>query len=509
MKKVSPIARLAPRASVVIWAITIAMISLLLVGGIFFSFPAADDLSRAYKAQHDGLFGSMRQEYLGWSGRWFGTGLSYLAGLWVNQIDTYWIALGAVLSVFTFAVARLVATLVPSKGLAFPATATACFIALYWSRCPEPGETFYWRTGAFENLLSLALAMLAACCAVSLPESRSKWRACALTCLLVLLACGAHELYGAMLAITLACWAACAAVSRRVGWGFIGLILLSVLVGMLVVLLAPGNKGRIAWSPNYGDVRYTLLAGTFAGYQAVRSWITDLGIWLATLLFLLHPEVRAVQKERLGTLPRWTKASILLAWCAVLGVGLYGPFYAGAWLAPRTLNAVYLWFLVGWFVNALVHVHISDDLLRALPLDSHLARSALVTLFSASLLLGPTFRTPPFRKQLRDLLVLAPAYHRERCERDALIREEASRGIRDVVVPRSRYAPYMSLGVGGELSQFTDFWLNRQYALYYGVQTIRLAERDRSRKEDGEWLENPYDASRRLEPQQTMKNPSQ
>ncbi len=222
---------------------------------------------------------------------------------------------------------------------------------------PGPGETFYWLTGAAENQFGLSLYLLVL--AALLRASNSN-RAPGIAKLLLLFlgtifAAGTHELYALMFVIVTAAGAFLAFQIRSRSARAWTVATLAAVVGFLIVYVAPGNRVREATLANHGNLRVALFVGIAQGKSYLLWWTQNFALWIATLLFLSHPAVR-------GAHPRWTSGWVARWWPVVptayvliLAGGFFGPSWAmGYEMAPRTANAIYFCFLLGWMLTAFV-----------------------------------------------------------------------------------------------------------------------------------------------------------
>lgn len=336
----------------------VATLALALVYAIE-AWPVIDDLGRAGFVRERGVFGAVADEYGHWTGRWSGVGLSYSLGAVLDPFGSYtWTLLG----IHAFAVLAAYRTLRLWLGngatSGFCSAAATTFFALYWLNMPRPAESIYWRTGAVEYLLSLALSALlftAVCRASAAPRT-----GIARTATTIALAAGAvfvagmHELFAGMLLVALAAGTAISwwlRVGDRILWS---VVTSAQLLGTAITALAPGNFTRAERFPNAGDLTRTF---ELLGEELVRAapWLWDVRLWAVTILFLLSPVVWRARPPWAGwsRVPlRWLVPSV---WVVLLLAGLAAPGWAmGQQMPPRSRNGVYFVFLVGWFTTAFV-----------------------------------------------------------------------------------------------------------------------------------------------------------
>src|SRR5262245_40191397 len=154
-------ARLSYRLSTALMAVILVGVSFVALALAKYAFPKADDLFRAGRVRDLGIPASIHVEYTTWSGRWAGTGLSYLLSATFNLEGVYGRLLVAVIATIPLAVYVLVGALYGS-ALSRPVRAVIAlaFFVLYWCAMPSHAEGLYWLTGVLENLLPIPAALL-------------------------------------------------------------------------------------------------------------------------------------------------------------------------------------------------------------------------------------------------------------------------------------------------------------------------------------------------------------
>jgi hypothetical protein len=442
----------------------VALVSVLsLAAGLFpYAHPQADDLFRAARVRELGVVASVRLECTTWSGRWLGTGISYLVSSFLDVRRHYGLLLG------TIALTSLLATYVLVGGvlrdlprrwaLAFSAALTA----LLWTGLPDPGDSFYWFTGAVENQLCVALGLALIGWLLRMPaRSRlSAPRAARLAGVAALAFAipGIHELYGAMLAFVLCLGALVVTGTKRTEWWVAAA---ACAVGLLLVVLAPGNTVRLN-HPHPPRSLATLLHLAHLG-PLFAIWIASPRLLAASLAFVLHPAVRRLQ-------PSWAASKVPWRWLipsATLALELFG-FVACYWLVggvpPRTLSALYRIFLLGWFATLFAWTrHAPEESSPALDR----AWQASVLAFGVALVVSSNARTA-----LEDLRWRAAPYDHAFRQRDAFVESAAERGDLHAGVPALPTEPVLFLhwDVVNDPSDFRNW----QSAFFYRLRSLRV-----------------------------------
>jgi hypothetical protein len=131
------------------------------------------------------------------------------------------------------------------------------------------------------------------------------------------------------------------------------LLSLAAAVACAVSFLAPGNFVRMAGEPlHHAPVKASVLAAAAAAYCVV-NWLGN-GVLVAVTLLLLPSSVRLAQHpglavNHIGRNPLLITALLF----GLLVVGFFPSFWATGMPIPlRARNMLYLFFLVGWFVQA-------------------------------------------------------------------------------------------------------------------------------------------------------------
>jgi hypothetical protein len=422
-------------------ALGLAVTLTLVVAGALLAFvhPMGDDFCNGVNVREFGVLEGVIREYRYWGGRWGGhiITLAFPAAFELTR----WYLLGPtlILGVNLLALWLLIGTVLRLGGnqrLAW--VLTSIFFALYWSGMPHPGQSIYWLEGAYVYSLNLALSLVLVACLIRLPRRTSaggRALASAVLALATLWVATFHELFalvlggvlltGAVVAFWLrdprySAWAACGA---------------GALVGFVTVLLSPGNAVRqptLHSEPNVVEavsatlqmwlrVLDTPVSRDPFGSHTPLSWIVDVKLWSATLLFATAAPVRTLRPAWFEAAPRLWKAIVPAALLAILT----GSFLSGGWALGRTLplrafNGLYLVFLLGWFLSVFVHTRWPIEPGRIHP-GLRMLRVGSTLVLALSLLVSSNLKYG-----LRDLATgRAVAFDRE-----MLRRYDAARGLR-------------------------------------------------------------------------------
>ena len=454
-----------------------AVASHLAVVGVAFSIfafarPLADDFCRANVDQ--GIL-YLWQTYLNWSGRWLGQGVEILLlSLWDPTISYPLIAgslaLFHLLCVFVFIRSFLGENAKPNTVI----SVGGAYFVLFWAMHPSPADSFYWFTGSAEYQVNLALVLLlwALMWRAEPASSLGRFSTPAAAGILAFLIAGFHELLGSMLAAALITGAVLTHKTdhpNRSLWAWVAVF---SILGLLVVGLAPGNQVRATQFPDNYDLLRTLWLSVYQAAVAVTLWICNLKLLAATILFVLHPAVRALRPswlDRERAVYLWLTPGL---WGLLLVIGFGLPTWLmGATMPGRTLSTVYYVFLLGWFANVFVFTRRLD--VSAVVSKPYLPviRSSVLLFYSLSILF-----TGNSRVAIRDLLEGAGPWRDAMDARYSLIRDSQGQQPAEVRVPPLPDRPRIFGPEPGDIKADPNHWSNECVADFFGVPSIRLED---------------------------------
>jgi hypothetical protein len=454
-------------AEVAVWLVVASL--------LWFAHPMADDFCRAAATREQGIIDGVTKEYLTNSGRWAGIGLVYAISTFADLTGIYPSVLGVIIVVSTLGWVAFARSIL---GPGIPAS-TAWFVGsslllMHWAGIRPPGETYYWLTGAVENQLSLGLA--ASLLAGVIHQTREAEKKHPLLLPTPILVVGAfavtalHELYGLMLVVILLSGSLIAWLWDHRRWPTWGIVGLGALVGLVVVLVAPGNFARAARRGGHGDLAMAAATAFSQAAKRVTFWLIDLRLWAATMA-LLSPRLDAGQIfwDRLSQL----RFVLPVGFGILLGLGFFVPSTAlGAEAPGRTVNALYLLFLVGWGVTILAWRGRLLLWMKAVSSEQRerLSIMAVVTLGAGIMLYGSLPRAMiDLATDLREYDVALEA-------RYSLIRAASARAIRDVEVPALSTYPRSFVGRGWDITNDSQNWRNRCVADFFVIRSIRVPQ---------------------------------
>lgn len=459
--------------------IALGVILLFAVLGLY-AHPSADDFCMAAGVQQQGLWTHLGQHYLEWSGRYAGNTFYAIYPLVLGFLDGYRLIAGLVMLMLFTAAAFLLARLLQRRMNDLPVVVAALvFTAVYVLGMRSPASSLYWMAGALSYQSANVLLLILAGLMLELVDRQRRgqhtgWIVAVMGCVLVLLV-GTNEtgMLMAVLAVSVL-WLSRLGRGWRFALPWLWLVVIAA-VCSVIVFVAPGNAVREATFPLRHDGLRALTGSIGMGSWMLVAWLQSPVLLAVTLLVpcltlvLGWPPARQFQPSRRHLL---AMAGITLALPLLLQFPAWWAM--GGWPPPRTVDAVYFVFLLGWLATVAgltlyrIPQHWRENALtNALP---HSLQSAFLILI---VLLGlAIFTNGRFQRAYQDVLFVAPAFDDYMQQRYALIGAALGRGQGFLTVPDFRQAYPRSVYFNDILPQPQD-WRNACYARYFGLQGIR------------------------------------
>jgi hypothetical protein len=205
----------------------------------------------------------------------------------------------------------------------------------------------------------------------------------------------------------------------------------------------------------------------------VKQWTFDVRLLSATLLFIITPQFRAIRPASFFRHDTNLRLIVPITWLTVLTSAFFGPGWAMGGPPPaRTISAIYMLFLIGWFATVLVFTR--------WPLGEHSngeviiksLRTFAIIILATSLL--ATGNTP---SMVRDLFRgHAARYNHNMNYRYDKIYSEIKEGKLEVRVPLLTDRP-RSMFNGWEQSDITndpEHWRNKCAARFFKLKSIAI-----------------------------------
>lgn len=454
----------------------------------WYAHPSADDFLTANDVRRHGHLGYVPFMYQTWTGRYTS---ALLWGVlhpvaYGNIKEGYGLVCLLLLLAVPVAFYAVVRALLPKQFSRRTLwLSSGVLTALFLLQMPSPAEGFYWITGGVFNyvlpslLTLLLLAALARHTSAETPSAQRKWLGVA--ALLAVLVIGGNETNAIPLALGVTGFTALRCLQRRrLVWPYIGLTAV-VAVACAVAFLAPGNFVRMA-GHHQTPLWESFDKGALSAYRSVVNWLGN-GIVPALTALLLPVSSRlwrvpALPLNRLAQNPLFITLLMAVSLVMVMFMGWWGTSQP---MPLRSRNVLYLFFLIGWFLN--VHAWARYLWRRtgrpAFSLPAW-ARAGLLTWIVLAFALGPRFswRGHESTDNLNNVLVAyqdwlggAAARYDEQLTARYRTLQEAGWLPDEAVVEPLQDPPRTILF--GDITPDIHDWSNLAYADFFGKKTIR------------------------------------
>lgn len=430
-----------------------------------FSHPAHDDFNFAIRVFKNGFIATQRDFYLGWTGRYFATAISSLTPLTFGGFVAYK-AVGSLAILLTFvSILSLVDAWAKSNVARIDKLIAAAFLtALFSNQTPDVTEAYFWMTGASYYTLGCILTLFFFATATKTSDKSPGFNVISsvASCLLIIAIVGSNEtlmviLLLAVLPITIKKWIDKKA-DRRM-WVIYTAIAITCAA---VVIAAPGNAVRGGYFPGKHRFFFSLGMSLLQESRFLLTWLFNPAFIMGTIFFIpvageLSEKTKILRQVRVHPL-------LISLWLLIMVFAGFFPAYWSTGLLGqhRTVNEVWLFFMIGWFVNILIWVNYLKQERGLRPFPS-LPKYAYI--IGVPLLLFSLFSLNNTRAAIADLVSLR-AYHYdiavkqryaqfEQCGRAGHIESCPASTISDL--PTTITNPYFETEFGYE----KQFWLLR------------------------------------------------
>ena len=407
--------------------------------------------------------------YCNWSGRWVSIGFEACLLPHIDLVRHYpylILALGC-LQVIGFAAYWKVLV-----GRVSAFTWGVVIFALVWCGIPDMGQGIYWFTGSIENQTPIGLSLILMSRLLDErelePRSRVSWGTLgsAVNLTIAFLIPGIHEVSGFMLCISLGAMVALGVYSRHPAWRSWLLTFAFALAGFLVMYMAPGNAVRAVESgfSNRQSPEVAIALTTSQLIKYLGTWSTDPKSIALALCILFLPEF---ERNRLGRM-RFLWAVPLLCFVLIVGSLAGASWSIGVEVPPRTIDTLYLVFLLGWIATLMGISSRYSVAIRFGRLSWLIQPSALLFLATTVVFTG---NAP---KVWRSLRVDAPEWYAAEARQDSLIAAAQRTSQSSITIPHVPKTPYFIFNEPIKMDEksFPNNWIAR----YYGFRSIRMAK---------------------------------
>jgi len=123
------------------------------------------------------------------------------------------------------------------------------------------------------------------------------------------------------------------------------------------MISAPGNAARSSYAPDRHRLFFSVGMSLAQGAGFLFDWLTNPAFILSTLLFIPVADTFSDKSELLKNHFYIHPLSSLFLLLVIVFMGFFPPYWATGMLYQyRTVNTVFFFFLLGWFINISVWV---------------------------------------------------------------------------------------------------------------------------------------------------------
>lgn len=445
----------------------------------FYNHPSADDYLWTVMVLKSSLWQFQVYNFYEWSGRYFSNILVGLNPLVFHSLLGYQLAALFFIAIFFYSIFLVIKELTIGVFSLFEQLmGTLVFVVLFLAYTPSVTELFYWFTGAavYSSANTLFFFFLYAFVRLMKASAEGK-KSNALKISMVIsviLMAWSNEVIIICLGGTLFLMACTATYYKHSTYRFLIILLLLTALSAVVSILAPGNAVRAAvMFPNKFNIEFTILA-TLKQFIGTLYWIKNVPLWLISFLFI-PVGIKLSQKSPLFRHHFYIHPLLSIGlWLAILCFS-YFPIYLATGLesvAMRVRASIYLFFLIGWFLNIQIMIGFlikKYNLLERLPtLKKPLP--IYVTLIILLLFSYKFFSTNSnVGEAWKDLQSgRAKSYDNKMKERYELFKQKKT------IIPYISQRPVTLFFA--ELEENSTDWKNRNCAAYFDIDSIKVVK---------------------------------
>jgi len=445
----------------------------------FYAHPSADDFSYAVAYRTGDFWNHVVGEYLTWKGRYFAIFVTVLFHQSGDMIVNYKYPLLLFLTSLFFALYYLVRTVFEEKASFWQTLfCTLAFGTFYIITLPKVSAALYWADGAFQYQVGSIFFLLSVASLLRLYRKVNNPFLPTLTSVLFIFAAiGSTEIFMISLSTLVGLiflYKFFILKQNRLHWS----VVLAVTVSSSALLvLAPGNAIRMRLaSENSQQFWFSVSRSIYHGGEALINWISHPALWFLSIVFipvaLYLFYIKGIRKDA-----SWTRLLLILALLiGQIWISFFATWWAAANPAPwRTLNVIYLVFLVGWFFLLLELIAVISKNRKLVYIDRLFSIPTRVLMLTSIILLSVLLISKSHvRGAYGDLLGGgAVAYDNFMKERYAYIKQQKKNAGQErpaVIVEKMNNPPRIL--VYTDISRDKSDWRNNGYARYFGLSSI-------------------------------------
>lgn len=307
-----------------------------------------------------GYFEAMNFYYTGWTGRYFGILLNHSNPLIIKWAGGFKLLSFLLILGITSSLYALFSTLLPGWRKLGIWGLTGGFLLLFVLKIMSVVEAFYWMaafvTYTIPNVLTIywLVVMLRW---YQLPEGYFKKLTGVWAGFLVFAVIGCSETNLTIMVLLVAGWFGYQLVIRRKWDWFAAFLVVVAAFSCYIFFTSPGNVLRMSGNPEGRNFSLSTLQSLKKLAHLGFDWLFRTPLLVFTILWItVLPKIFGEEPKfsQYFSVPIWV---VFLAYLGVLFVQIFPSYYGiGIEPAPRVINSVYLYFLLGWFYSVTVVV---------------------------------------------------------------------------------------------------------------------------------------------------------
>ena len=332
-------------------------------------------------------------------------------------------------------------------------------------------EGFYWFTSAVTYQLPNILILYLCTCIVRLHKTQQIKRVAlyiTVSFMLIFAIVGANETSMTLLLLLLLSILALSTYSnRRINWILV-MFVIAAGIASYFVILAPGNHVRMTFFSQRQNLLFSVKSAVVDSFKKMYSWTSPLPVLVLTILFIPFAADMAAKKIKHQN-NFFINPIFPFGASIVLLVATFFPTYWSMGESPpgRIINVIYLFFLLGWFVN--VYIFTEYFVRKYKMMFARLPKYAVVIMCSFASLSFLKYDSN-IRKAYTDLLTgKASRYDKELTKRYKMIAESQS-DICEVGELKSFPTTLFTVDITSD----AEDWFNKAYARYFHKKAIVL-----------------------------------
>lgn len=445
--------------------------------------PTDDDFCNASSVMDIGAFNYMKYLYFNHTGRYASTIIlstlnPLLQNNWLLAVKIYPVIYFALfISAFYLFIHSFIKTQLVKKIIY-----TLAFTAIILSNIPSVASSFYWFTGFTVYTFGIILCLLFIAAYISY-ERTKQFIYLAVALLLMIAIVGTCEIFIPVILILLGYSFVIKKINRE-KTSYSILVLSSILIVFTVLTLsAPGNMARAqhASSQVTQALPMVFIKASIKNFYLVLShlisWLTDIKIYLAALLFVpISISFGLLNENKQKQLP--VLVNIAVVFFLVFSI-TFLPCLVDNEVLPRVWNVAYVFFLIGLF--SILHFYIQTNKEKALIIYSYLPPDKSFYLWSFLIALLLLSSKSNINNAYIDFLAKGKEFDSRLKLRYETIAQQRSKGADEIKLEAifDRTYKYPKTLYLSDITESPELYPNNCYSNYFKIKKMSLVKSNR------------------------------